>query len=115
MQLSVEVNNLSDAMLLVCRGEIVQGPESDYLFALATRADRRDVVLDVGSVTAIDQAGLLVILLSYALLVASERRLFLRNPSPEMLERLRREQTKLDNLSATAAMAAPAAWRQAVQ
>lgn len=92
MQLSVEVNNSSEAAVLVCKGQILQGEESDYLFALATRPDQRDVVLDVGEVSEIDDAGLLSIVLCYQLLSADKRRLFLRNPSADFLAGLRRQE-----------------------
>src|SRR5215472_4529687 len=95
MQLSVEVKNLNDAAVLVCRGQIVQGAESEYLFALATRSDRRDVILDVEAVSGIDEGGLFVIALCYQILSAARRRLFLRNPSPEILDGLRRQQVDL--------------------
>src|SRR5262245_25618257 len=92
MRLSVEVNNMNDAAVLVCRGQIVQGEESEYLFALATRPDKHDVVLDVEAVSGIDEAGLFVIVLCYQLISADKRRLFLRNPSSEVLAGLRRQQ-----------------------
>lgn len=95
MQLSVEVKNLNDAAVLVCRGQIVQGAESEYLFALATRSDRRDVILDVEAVSGIDEGGLFVIALCYQILSAARRRLFLRNPSSEILAGLRRQQVDL--------------------
>src|SRR5215831_10355238 len=116
MQLSVEVTSLNDAAVLICRGEIVQGAESDYLFALATRPDKRDVIVDMGAVTRVDEAGLFVILLCYEYVVASDRRLFLRNPSLEVLEGLRRRQAEIArNLPGSTALAPPVAWRQAVQ
>ncbi len=96
MQLSVEVNNSHDVAVLVCRGQILQGESSEYLFALATRPDQRDVVLDVEAVSGIDEAGFFVILVCYQLLSAAKRRLFLRNPSSDVLEGLRR--TQLDVL-----------------
>ena len=93
MQLSVQISNLNDATVLVCRGQILQGPESEYLFALATRPDKRDVVLDVEEVTGVDEGGLFVIVLCYEMLSAANRRLFLRNPSPDIISGLRQRQT----------------------
>src|SRR5260370_7833637 len=81
MQLSVEVNDSNDVAVLVCRGQILQGESSEYLFALTTRPDRRDVVLDVQKVSGIDAAGLFVIVVCYQLLSTAKRRLFLRHPS----------------------------------
>jgi anti-anti-sigma regulatory factor len=116
MQLSVEVKDQSDTAVLACRGEIVQGRESDYLFALVTRPDQRDVILDVEAVTRVDDAGLLIILLCYEFLVSSDRRLFLRNPSLEMLEGLRRRQREVvTNLSGSMATTPLSAWKQPVQ
>ena len=95
MQLSVEVKNSNDAAVLICRGQIVHGAESEYLFALATRSDRRDVILDVEAVSGIDEGGLFVIALCYQILSSAKRRLFLRNPSSEILAGLRRQQVDL--------------------
>src|SRR5260370_13049859 len=92
MQLSVEVNDSNDVAVLVCRGQILQGESSEYLFALATRPDRRDVVLDVQEVSGIDEAGLFVIVVCYQLLSAAQRPLFLRHPSSSVLDGLRRTQ-----------------------
>src|SRR5215475_7512525 len=116
MQLSVEVNSCRDASVLVCRGKIVQGPESDYLFGLVTRPDQRDVILDIEGVASVDDAGLFVILLCYEYLVSNDRRLFLRNPSIEVLDGLRRRQAEaIATLPGGSRIAPPAAWRQAVQ
>jgi len=95
MQLSVEVNDSNDVAVLVCRGQILQGESSEYLFALTTRPDRRDVVLDVQEVSGIDEAGLFVIVVCYQLLSTAKRRLFLRNPSSAVLDGLRRTQMEV--------------------
>jgi anti-anti-sigma regulatory factor len=107
MELSIEVKRWKHATVLTCRGMIVQGQASDYLFDLVTRPDRRDVVLDMQSVTKVDEAGIFVIVLCYELLTASKRRLFLRNASPEILDGLRRQQTdKANNAAASGSKAA---------
>jgi len=93
MKLSIEVNRWKDATLLTCRGMLVHGQASEYLFAVATRPGHGDVVLDMQGVTQVDEAGTFVILLCYELLTASHRRLFLRNASADVLEGLRRQQT----------------------
>jgi hypothetical protein len=50
-------------------------------------------VLDVEAVSRIDEAGLFAIVLCYQLLSADKRRLFLRNPSSDVLAGLRRQPT----------------------
>jgi len=94
MELSVEVSGVEEMPVFICRGKVVHGPELDYLFSLMTRPDRRDLVLDLQAVTAVDEAGMFMILLCYELLSASHRRLFLRNPSSDILEGLRRQAQK---------------------
>jgi anti-anti-sigma regulatory factor len=94
MELSVEVSALEEIPVFVCRGKVVHGPELDYLFSLMTRPDRRDLVLDLQAVTTVDEAGMFMIVLCYELLSASRRRLFLRNPSSDILEGLRRQAQK---------------------
>jgi anti-anti-sigma regulatory factor len=95
---------------------IVQGQASDYLFAVVTRPDRRDVVLDMEEVTKVDEAGIFVLVLCYELLTASKRRLFLRNASADVIESLRRQQTdKANNAAASASLAALKAEYRGVQ
>ena len=101
MELSIEVNRWKDATVLTCRGMIVHGQASDYLFSVVTRPDRRDVILDMQDVTAVDEAGIFVIVLCYEMLTASKRRLFLRNASAEILDNLRRQTEKVDNAGAS--------------
>jgi anti-anti-sigma regulatory factor len=100
MELSIEVNRWKDATLLTCMGMLVHGQASEYLFAIATRPGHGDVVLDMQAVTQVDEAGTFVILLCYELLSASKRRLFLRNASPDILEGLRRQTEKVNNVAA---------------
>ena len=99
MELSIEVSRCREATVLTCRGSIVHGQASDYLFAVATRPDCRDVVLDMQGVTRVDEAGIFVIVLCYELLTASKRRLFLRNASAEILEGLRRQTESANNVA----------------
>jgi anti-anti-sigma regulatory factor len=100
MELSIEVNRSKDATILTCRGMIVHGQASDYLFSVVTRPDRCDVVLDMQGVTTVDEAGVFVIVLCYELLTAAKRRLFLRNASAEILDYLRRQTEKANNAAA---------------
>ena len=101
MELSIEVNRGKDATVLTCRGMIVHGQAADYLFSVVTRPDRHDVILDMQDVTTVDEAGIFVIVLCYELLTASKRRLFLRNASAEILDKLRRQTKKVDNAVAS--------------
>ena len=110
MQLSIEVNGGKDATVLTCKGMIVHGQASDYLFSVVTRPDRRDVVLDMQGVTEVDEAGIFVIVLCYELLTASKRRLFLRNASKDILDGLRRQTEKVNNAAAGTSIAAQKAF-----
>lgn len=101
MELSIEVNCCKDATVVTCRGMIVLGQASDYLFAVVTRPGRGDVVLDMQGVTKVDEAGIFAITLCYELLTASKRRLFLRNASPDILNGLRRQTEKANNAASS--------------
>lgn len=88
MELSIEVNQASGTSTFICRGKLVRGQESDYLFDLVTRPDNRDVVLDVEQLDAFDRDGLSTIVLCHELLSLTNRRLLLRNASSELLLKL---------------------------
>lgn len=89
MELSVEVvNEANSTPTFICRGKLIRGQESDYLFDLVTRPDKRDVVLDVEGLDAFDKDGLSTIVLCHELLSLTHRRLFLRHASTEMLAEL---------------------------
>jgi len=89
MDLSVEVvNEANSTPTFICRGKLIRGQESDYLFDLVTRPDKRDVVLDVEGLDAFDKDGLSTIVLCHELLSLTQRRLLLRNASTEMLAEL---------------------------
>lgn len=88
MELSIEVANARSAggaQVFICRGKLLRGEESDYLFDLVTRPDIRDVVLDVEHIDSFDSDGLSTIVLCRELFSATNRRLLLRNPSRELL------------------------------
>jgi anti-anti-sigma factor len=55
--LTVIIDNLSESVVLRCHGRIVRGEESTLLCA-AVKHHGRDVVLDLGGVSAIDAAGI---------------------------------------------------------
>ena len=90
MRLSVEVKRQDGRNVYVCRGKLVEGSASEYLFDLLTRSQERDVILDVADVTAIDEAGLRAIALSCQFLTCSQARLFLRHAPSDLLEHLRK-------------------------
>jgi hypothetical protein len=85
MELSIEVNHSRGASIFICRGKLIRGQESDYLFDLVTRPDSRDVVLDVEQLDGFDRDGLSTIVLCHELLSQTNRRLLLRNASSDML------------------------------
>jgi len=55
--LTITSHNVADLVVLHCHGRIVRGEESALLCA-AVRHHGRDVVLDLGGVSAIDAAGI---------------------------------------------------------
>lgn len=89
MQLSVEVKRQSGASVYVCRGKLVHGTASDYLFDLLTRSHDQDVIVDLAEVAAFDEAGLRVLALSCRLLASSQRRFMLRDAPLNIIESLR--------------------------
>lgn len=86
--LSIEVIESGGAPTFICRGRLIRGQESDYLFDLVTRQDSRDVVLDLEQLHSFDKDGLSTISLCRELLSFTNRRLSLRNASREMLRQL---------------------------
>ncbi len=111
MELSVEVNQANGIATFICRGSLVRGQESDYLFDLVTRPDYRDVVLDVGGLSIFDWDGLSTLVLCHELLSSTNRKLFLRNPATELLLelRLRRSDFGTDSPLETRAAGVPGA------
>jgi anti-anti-sigma regulatory factor len=87
--LSVDLKVLRNGCLLVCRGDVLGAKEADYLFNLLTREDKGDVILDLAAVNSVGDEGLSVIALAYEMLMSVKRRLFLRNPSRELVTALR--------------------------
>jgi hypothetical protein len=80
MQLSVQVNTSAQVTTFKCRGKIVQGNESDYLFDLLTRPENRDVVLDLQQVSEFDYNGLLILVICQEYFSSQRRELSLRLP-----------------------------------
>jgi anti-anti-sigma regulatory factor len=101
MQLSVEVKRQKGKCVFLCRGSLMQGDASDYLFHLLTRSHRQDVILDLAALSTFDRAGLQTLMLSSNFLVANRRRLFLRHAPSNLLEHIRRRHdAPLDGLYA---------------
>jgi anti-anti-sigma regulatory factor len=90
MHLSIEAKRQSGSSVYVCRGKLVEGSASEYLFDLLTRSQHRDVILDLADVTAIDEAGLRAVALSCQFLTGSGGRLFLRHAPSDLVEHLRK-------------------------
>jgi anti-anti-sigma regulatory factor len=90
MYLSVEVKRQSGSNMYICRGKLLEGTEADYLFDLLTRSQHQDVIVDIGEVTAFDEAGLCAIAMSCQLLSLSGSRLFLDGAPSDLLEHLRK-------------------------
>ena len=82
MQLTVNVRSSAHMTEFTCRGRITQGEESDYLFDLLTRPDKRDVFLDLEAIREFDYTGLLTIVVCQEQFSSQRRRLMLRLPSP---------------------------------
>lgn len=100
MQLSVEVKRQEGKCIFLCRGGLLQGEASDYLFHLLTRSHRKDVILDLTALTTFDRGGLQAVMLSSNFLAAHRRRLFLRHAPSNLLEHIRRHGVSIDDLYA---------------
>ena len=101
MRLSVEVKRQQGMYIFSCRGSLLQGEASDYLFHLLTRSNHQDVILDLAALTTFDRAGLQSVMLSSNFLAANHRRLFLRHAPSSLLEHIRRRHgSSLDDLYA---------------
>lgn len=90
MQLSVEVKRQGGREVLCCRGRLLQGQASEYLFNLLTRSTRQDVVVDLEELLTCDEAGLQAFALSSAFLASCHRQLLIIHASEDMLEHLRK-------------------------
>jgi anti-anti-sigma regulatory factor len=89
MQLSIEVKRQRGASVYICRGQLLRGVATEYLFDLLTRSHEQDVIVDLAEVTAFDEDGLRAIALSCRLLASSQKRLLLRCAPLYIVERLR--------------------------
>ena len=89
MRLSVEVKRQQGMYIFSCRGSLLQGEASDYLFHLLTRSNHQDVILDLAALTSFDQAGVHAVVLGNTFLAACHRRLFLRDAPSSLLKKIR--------------------------
>ena len=87
--------HLADTVILQCFGRIVAGPEAEALKeAVACEADKRQVILDLAGVEAIDARGLGLLVFLQTLGCALGYELELVNPAPRVREVL--DLTRLD-------------------
>ncbi len=93
--LQIVRQHLGDTVILQCFGRIVAGPEADFLKdAVACEADKRQVILDLAGVDAIDARGLGLLVFLQTLGCALGYELELLNPAPRVREVL--DLTRLD-------------------
>lgn len=93
--LQIVIEHLSDTVILHCFGRIVAGPEADFLKdAVAREADKRQVIVDLARVDAIDARGLGLLVFLQTLGCALGYELGLTNPTPRVREVL--DLTRLD-------------------
>ena len=90
MQLSVEVKREDGEILYFCRGYLVQGQATDYLFDLLTRSGCENVILDLEGIREFDLVGLQTLGLALAFLNGCNCRLAFQHAPPTLIEHLRR-------------------------
>ena len=85
--LRVITERLADTTILHCFGRIVAGAEAESLKgAVAREADKRQVIIDVGGVDAIDARGLGLLVFLQTLGYALGFELEFSNPAPRVRE-----------------------------
>ena len=93
--LRIVTEHLADTAILQCFGRIVAGREAEALKdAVACEADKRQVILDLAGVAAIDARGLGLLVFLQTLGCALGYELELANPTPRVREVL--DLTRLD-------------------
>lgn len=95
MRLSVEVKRQDRQILYICRGSLVRGQASDYLFHLLTRSCCDDIVVDLAQVRDFDAVGLQTLGLSWVFLNTCHCRLAVQHAPPTLMEQLRRKYDSL--------------------
>ena len=91
MRLSVQVNQQEGTIVCLCRGELVRGWASEYLFELLTRSHHHNVILDMREISIFDREGLSAVAFSSAFLSSCQRSLVFRNARPELARALREQ------------------------
>ena len=95
--LRIVVEHLADTTILHCSGRIVAGPEAESLKdAVAREVDKRQVIIDVEKVDAIDARGLGLLVFLQTLGYALGFDLQFTNPPPRVREVL--DLTRLDSV-----------------
>jgi anti-anti-sigma regulatory factor len=105
MRLRIDVQQNGRNLLLVCKGEIVQGEEAEYLYNLITKRNAENITVDLSSVSYIDEGGSIMLLLCHSLLAGTRRRLSFQNPSAAAMEGFRLRQ--LDSIFGLADIPSP--------
>lgn len=115
MRLRIDVQQMGRNLLLFCKGEIVQGEESEYLYNLITKRNAENVMLDLGAVTYIDEGGSIMLLLCHSLFSGTRRKLSFQNPSSATMEgfRLRQLDSIFDLSESIASISSGAMTRNA--
>lgn len=99
MRLSVEVKRQDRQIVYICRGSLVRGQASDYLFHLLTRSCCDNIVVDLAQIRDFDAVGLQTLRLSWVFLNTCHCRLAFQHASPILMEQLRRKYDDLDDES----------------
>lgn len=85
--LRIVSEHIGDMAILQCFGRIVAGPEAESMKdAVACEADKRQVILDLAGVEAIDARGLGLLVFLQTLGYALGYELELANPAPRVRE-----------------------------
>lgn len=92
MKLAVEVRERNRSLFLLCKGEVILGDESEYLYNLITKRNSETVVVDLAAVTHVDEHALVMFVLCHTLLSSSHRKIVFRNVSPAVMEAFQRRQ-----------------------
>lgn len=98
MRLSVEVKRQDRQIVYICRGSLVRGQASDYLFHLLTRSCCDDVVVDLAQIRDFDAVGLRTLGLVRGFLNTCECGLVLQHAPPILIEQFRQTYDHLQGI-----------------
>jgi len=99
MQLSVDIQHQHGKTVYFCRGSLVQGQASDYLFDLVTRSGCDNIVLDLAGIRQFDAVGLQTLGLTWVFLNTCRCALALQHAPPHLMEQLCRKYAELSQIS----------------